>query len=206
MCIRDSGSVDPIRDIEVINVELVLSDLEIITTRIGKIGKKAMTTKNKDDVKEIELLERIKDALEKNIPVRKLGLDDEEKKIISSFNLITLKPIIYALNVSEEDIVNGNEYTNRVCEYAKNEGSEVVIISAKIEMCIRDRLIDDLGVDLTNEAKNGKLDPVIGREKEVRRVMEILCRRTKNNPILIGEAGVGKTAIVEELSLSLIHI
>ena len=92
-----------------------------------------MTTKNKDDVKEIELLERIRDALEKNIPVRKLGLDDEEKKIISSFNLITLKPIIYALNVSEEDIVNGNEYTNRVFEYAKNEGSEVVIISAKIE-------------------------------------------------------------------------
>ena len=131
--IHVDGNVDPIRDIEVINVELVLSDLEIITTRIGKIGKKAMTTKNKDDVKEIGLLERIKDALEKNIPVRKLGLDDEEKKIISSFNLITLKPIIYALNVSEEDIVNGNEYTKRVCEYAKNEGSEVVIISAKIE-------------------------------------------------------------------------
>jgi len=131
--IHVDGNVEPIRDIEVINVELVLSDLEIITTRIGKIGKKAMTTKNKDDVKEIGLLERIKDALEKNIPVRKLGLDDEEKKIISSFNLITLKPIIYALNVSEEDIVNGNEYTNRVCEYAKNEGSEVVIISAKIE-------------------------------------------------------------------------
>ena len=65
--------------------------------------------------------------------LQRLGLDDEEKKIISSFNLITLKPIIYALNVSEEDIVNGNEYTNRVCEYAKNEGSEVVIISAKIE-------------------------------------------------------------------------
>ena len=131
--IHVDGSVDPIRDIEVINVELVLSDLEIITSRIGKIGKKAMTTKKKDDVKEIQLLEKIKDALEKNIPVRKLGLNDDEKKIISSFNLITLKPIIYALNVSEDDIVNGNEYTNRVFEYAKNEGSEVVIISAKIE-------------------------------------------------------------------------
>ena len=131
--IHVDGNVDPIRDIEVINVELVLSDLEIITSRIGKIGKKAMTTKNKDDVKEIQLLEKIKDALEKNIPVRKLGLNDDEKKIISSFNLITLKPIIYALNVSEDDIVNGNEYTNRVFEYAKNEGSEVVIISAKIE-------------------------------------------------------------------------
>lgn len=61
-------------------------------------------------------------------------------------------------------------------------------------------LIYDLGTDITNEAKEGKLDPVIGRDKEVRRVMEILCRRGKNNPILIGEAGVGKTAIVEELS------
>lgn len=61
-------------------------------------------------------------------------------------------------------------------------------------------IINDLGIDITLEAKEGKLDPVIGRDKEVRRVMEVLCRRTKNNPILIGEAGVGKTAIVEELS------
>ena len=61
-------------------------------------------------------------------------------------------------------------------------------------------MVYDLGTDITVEAKAGKLDPVIGRDKEVRRVMEILCRRTKNNPILIGEAGVGKTAIVEELS------
>lgn len=61
-------------------------------------------------------------------------------------------------------------------------------------------MIYDLGVDMTNNAKEGLVDPVIGRDKEVKRVMEILCRRTKNNPILIGEAGVGKTAIVEELS------
>ena len=61
-------------------------------------------------------------------------------------------------------------------------------------------LIYDLGIDLTNMAKTDGLDPVIGRGKEVKRVMEILCRRTKNNPILIGDAGVGKTAIVEELS------
>lgn len=61
-------------------------------------------------------------------------------------------------------------------------------------------LIDELGTDITNEARSGKLDPVIGRDNEVKRVMEILSRRTKNNPILIGEAGVGKTAIVEELS------
>ena len=60
--------------------------------------------------------------------------------------------------------------------------------------------VEELGVDLTKKAKENKLDPVIGREKEIKRLLEILCRRTKNNPILIGEAGVGKTAIVEELS------
>ena len=131
--IHVDGNVDPIRDIEVINVELVLSDLEIVDSRINKIGKKAMTTKNKDDIKEIELLERIKKALEENIPVRKLGLDDDEKKIISSFNLITLKPIIYALNVGEDEVTTGNEYTRKVIEYAEKEGSETVIICAKLE-------------------------------------------------------------------------
>ena len=54
--------------------------------------------------------------------------------------------------------------------------------------------------DLTADAAQGKLDPLIGREPEIERVIEILCRRTKNNPVLIGEAGVGKTAIVEGLA------
>jgi len=61
-------------------------------------------------------------------------------------------------------------------------------------------LLEDLGVDLNKKALNGDLDPVTGRDKEIKRVLEILSRRTKNNPLLIGEAGVGKTAIVEELS------
>lgn len=61
-------------------------------------------------------------------------------------------------------------------------------------------LLEELGVDLTLRARNKELDPVIGREKEVERVIEILSRRTKNNPLLIGPAGVGKTAIVEQLA------
>ncbi len=64
----------------------------------------------------------------------------------------------------------------------------------------RKLLIDELGYDLVEKARSKKIDPVIGREKELNRVIEILCRRTKNNPILIGEAGVGKTAIIEALS------
>ncbi|MCJ7668482.1 MAG: ATP-dependent Clp protease ATP-binding subunit, partial [Anaerolineae bacterium] len=61
-------------------------------------------------------------------------------------------------------------------------------------------LVDQLGIDLTAWAEEGKLDPVIGRQKEIERVIQILSRRTKNNPALIGESGVGKTAIVEGLA------
>ena len=132
--IHVDGSVDPIRDIEVINVELILADLEIIDNRISKIAKKAQTTKNKEDVKEYNLLMKIKESLEKNIPVRKLELDEDELKLLSSFNLITLKPIIYVANVNEEDIAtNGNTHVEKLKEYANNEGSEVVTICAKIE-------------------------------------------------------------------------
>ncbi len=60
--------------------------------------------------------------------------------------------------------------------------------------------LDHLGIDLTARAKNNELDPVIGREKEIKRVMQVLCRRTKCNPVLIGEPGVGKTAVVEGLA------
>lgn len=141
--IHVDGNVDPIRDIEVINIELIMSDLEILDNRINKIGKKAMTTKNKDDLKELELLNRIKQSLEKNIPARKLEYDIEELKILSSFNLITLKPIIYVANVEEVDINGGNKYVDSVFDYAKKENSEAVMICAKIESELSELNDDD---------------------------------------------------------------
>ena len=132
--IHVDGNVAPIRDIEVINLELIFSDLEIIDNRINKIAKKAQTSKNKDDLIEYNLLLRIKENLEKNIPVRKLDFDEEELKILSSFRLITAKPIIYVANVDEDTIIAGeNEYVKEVREYAKKENTEVVMICAKIE-------------------------------------------------------------------------
>ena len=131
--IHVDSTIDPIRDIDVINIELIMSDLEIIDNRINKIAKTAMTTKDKKDLAEIELLNRIKTTLESGIAVRKMELDEEELNLISSFNLITLKPIIYVCNVNENDVSTGNEYTKKVEEFAKNKGSEVVIICAKIE-------------------------------------------------------------------------
>lgn len=132
--IHVDGNIDPVRDIEVINVELILSDLEIIQNRINKIGKKAQMTKNKDELFEIDLLNKIKINLEQNIPVRKLNLDESEKKLINSYQLITQKPIIYVANVKEIDIHNkGNKYVAQVKEYAQKENCEVIMVCAKIE-------------------------------------------------------------------------
>jgi ATP-dependent Clp protease ATP-binding subunit ClpC len=65
--------------------------------------------------------------------------------------------------------------------------------------------LDNFGRDLTEMAEEGKLDPVVGREKEIERVSQILSRRKKNNPLLIGEPGVGKSAIAEGLALRIIQ-
>lgn len=112
--IHVESNIDPIRDIEIINVELLLADLEVIDNRINKIGKKAILSNDKLVKKEAELLNRIKESLEQNIPIRKINFEEEEYKMIKHFNLITAKPIIYMANVSEEDIQNGNEYVEKV--------------------------------------------------------------------------------------------
>lgn len=148
------GNTDPIRDIEIINLELIFSDLEVINNRIGKTEKKAISTKDKEALKEVELLKRIKDALEKNIPSRRLDYTEDEEKILKSFNLLTKKPLIYAANVSESDINTGNDYVKKVKEYAINEKSEVVVISAKVESELseleeeeKEMFLEELGID-----------------------------------------------------------
>jgi len=159
--IHVENEIDPIRDIEIINIELILSDLEIIMNRINKIGKKASMSKDKEIKKEAELLEKIKDALEKNIPIRQLSFEDDEWNMIKHFNLITAKPIIYMANVSEDEI-NGNSYVDMVRDYASKEGSEVIVVCAKIEAELselddEDRIefLKDLGIE------NSGLDKLI---------------------------------------------
>ena len=138
-CFEDSnithveGNVDPIRDIEIINLELVFCDLEVVDNRLDKIEKKAVTTKDKEALKEVDVLKRVKEALEKNVPARRLEYTEDEEKILKNYSLLTKKPIIYMANVSENDIVLGNSYVKEVEEYAKNENAKVVMLSAKVE-------------------------------------------------------------------------
>lgn len=142
--IHVENNVDPIRDIEIIEVELILADLEVVENRFNKIGKKAALSKDKEVQKEAELLTKLKDALEKNVPIRRIELTSDEKAYIKSFNLLTSKPIIYIANVSEDDLLKGeNKYIDSVRKYAKVDNAEVVVICAKVESDLCDMPVEE---------------------------------------------------------------
>lgn len=132
--IHVEGKIDPIRDIETINLELAISDLEIINNRLERVAKKARTTKDKNDLLEVEILEKCKKSLEENIPLRQISLNEEENKIIKSYSFLTLKPIIYLANISENELgQEDNEYVKVVRDYASHENARVISLCAKVE-------------------------------------------------------------------------
>lgn len=142
--IHVENNVDPIRDIEIIEVELILADLEVVENRFNKIGKKAALSKDKEVQKEAALLTKLKDALEKNIPIRRIELTADEKAYIKPFNLLTSKPIIYIANVSEDDLLKGNnKYIDSVRKYAEADNAEVVVICAKVESDLCDMPVEE---------------------------------------------------------------
>ncbi|MDD6302493.1 MAG: redox-regulated ATPase YchF [Bacillales bacterium] len=133
--IHVDNTVDPQRDIETINLELIFSDLDVITKRIVKVETKARTTKEKDVVIEYNLLNKVKNALENEKPARSLSYTDEELLILSNFNLLTMKPVVYVANVTEDDYADpsASKYYQTVVDIAKKENAEVIAISANIE-------------------------------------------------------------------------
>ena len=153
--IHVEGNVDPIRDIETINLELSIADLDIINNRLEKVAKKARTTKDKDTLVEVEALEKSKEALEKNIPLRQVEYSEDEEKLIKSYSFLTKKPIIYLANIDEEEIgKNDNEYVKQVKEYAQKEDAKVISLCAKIEEDLSEldeedkiEMLEGLGID-----------------------------------------------------------
>lgn len=133
--IHVEGSVDPARDIETIDLELIFADLESVEKRIDRTAK-MMKSGDKKYASELEMWNRTKETLESGKSARSVELSDEEKEIVKELSLLTMKPILYAANVSEDDFSNGienNPYVAKVEEIASAEGAEVLPISAKIE-------------------------------------------------------------------------
>ncbi len=152
--IHVEGSVDPLRDIETINLELIFADLEVIERRLTK-GIKGMKTE--EIKKEIAMLERLKAHLEAGQLARKFeAADEDEEAFLKSYQLLTYKPVIFAANVNEEDLADdgaSNEYVAKVREMAAGDGSEVFVICAQIEQEIAEldeeekkMFLEDLGI------------------------------------------------------------
>ena len=149
------GSINPLRDIETINLELIFSDLEILERRISKVSKVARN--DKSAAKELGLLNKVKAHLEDGKLAKTFEEDDEEEQAwLESYNLLTYKPVIYAANVSEDDLADdaaNNEGVQAVREYAKGEQSEVFVVCAEIEAEISEldddekkMFLEDLGL------------------------------------------------------------
>lgn len=132
--IHVDGAPDPIRDIETINLELAIADLDVINNRLERVAKKARTTKNKDDITEVEALEKSKAALLENKPLRQVEYTEDERKLLKSYSFLTIKPIIYLANIKEDELGNpDNDYVKQVREYASQENAKVVSLCAKVE-------------------------------------------------------------------------
>jgi len=149
------GSIDPVRDKEIIDIELQFKDLETVEKRIDKVKRKAQTG-DKEGKKEYELLLKIKENLEKGISVRAMDFTDEEReKYVNSYQLLTDKPVLYLCNVDESSLDNENDYVKAVREAVKDEDAEIMVLAAATEADImeldtyeeRKMFLDDLGLD-----------------------------------------------------------
>ena len=154
--IHVEGSVDPVRDVETINLELIFADMEMVENRTDKVRKMAKSGEKKYKI-EVEFLEKLYAHLESGKPARSFDLSEDDAEFMKEIDLLTKKPIIYAANVAEDDFVSGienNDFVKRLTELADAEGAEVMPISAKIEEDIsaldpeeKDEYLQELGIN-----------------------------------------------------------
>lgn len=149
------GSVDPVRDKEIIDYELIVKDLETVDSRISKVQKQAQTGGDKNAKRQWEILMRYKEALEQGKAARSVELDKEDRKFMTDLNLLTDKPVLYVCNVDEAGAAKGNKYVDAVREAIKGENAELLIVAAATESDIaeledaeeRQMFLADLGMD-----------------------------------------------------------
>ena len=132
--IHVNGSIDPLRDIEIINLELALADLEQVTKKLER-DEKLVKTGDKSLIAGVELMRKIKTALENNLPARSVAIENEdEEKLLKNLQLLSAKPVIYVAHIGEDDIgKEENKFVKAVRQFAEKEGSKVICLSAKIE-------------------------------------------------------------------------
>lgn len=138
------------------------------------------------------------------------------ERLAAKFNskVIGTEQILYCLLVDPSSAavailgnfgIDQNELLGELEEYIDGEENAETVDADSGDGRQLPTELGDLGIDLTKKARENKLDPIIGRKEEIERIIQILCRKTKNNPVLIGEPGVGKSAVVEGLARAIVE-
>ena len=174
--------------------------------------------KSNNDIKDLLSKYNITYALFRNMIIENIGIGNETNKVLV-FTPLFKKILESAMIITNELKLNSVEI-NTVFKLILDEGEGVAYrIFCELNVDIdnlydeinsiivtkKDDFLDEIGYDLTLKAEEGLIDPVIGREKEINIIIEVLLRKNKRNPLLIGEAGVGKTAIVEALASRIVN-
>jgi len=185
----------------------VLRELGMVTDRVREVVKRVTSPSSSFDPNRVELAPETQQVLEHAVEeARRLGHHyiGTEHILLGLVRVeSTAMEVLRRLGITSEQI---RKQTRRVLnESASSSPTPAGAPQNRGAAGQKTPLIDQLASDLTSKAEEKKLDPVIGREMEIERVIQILARRTKNNPALIGEPGVGKTAIVEGLAQRIVE-
>lgn len=145
-------SIDPLRDFRFINSEFLLSDLAIIENRVEKLEKLVMKTQQDRDKRELAVLQKCREILEQEMPLRELELDASEEMLIRGFQFLSSKPILYVININESDISNARNIIDSLQPHL-GKNAEITALSAEIEKEISQlededaaTFLEDLGI------------------------------------------------------------
>jgi hypothetical protein len=126
-------TIDPGRDLDHVQAEFILADLSIIENRMDRLERQMKSKKNEQDMREFELLQRFKDTLENEIPLRQLELSSNEELMVRGYQFLTLKPLLIVPNIDEDQISDTEAVINDLSEWQESQ-TRLVPISAQIEM------------------------------------------------------------------------
>ena len=191
-------------------VSTVLKDADLISTEFGQnavVSEALLFVLCTECLQTVEVIEAFGDGICKYLVkmiLQGAGIDSE---MLTPLSHKGPKSQEFTLFGEMEDDINpfgpGKNVTSGIYEPGGFQGGETNNEAQNASVLPPELL--QMGADLTAKAKAGKIDTIIGRDEETSRIIEILCRKTKNNPVLIGEAGVGKSAIVEGLALRIVN-
>jgi GTP-binding protein YchF len=176
------GEINPLSDIEVINYELIMADVETVTKRLGNLEKESRLKNNSEIKKEVELLTKIKGALENGQMANRLEFEEEDLKIVRSFNLLSTKPILYCLNKKTGgqnlDDSNDERYTKLIDYFQENSFTYVKVDAAselelnEMSEAEKTEMRKEMGID-------GGLDSLIKKSYEMLKLITFLTTGEK---------------------------